>query len=101
MPNRYACDVLKEMRKITEAINEETFERAKLIFPMLIEELQSMLNRMEARLYDISDLETVTARYKKLEKRCEELKIEIDKVDKIGSNGEDTSYESLRELLGG
>ena len=49
MPNRFVCDVLKEMRKCNETRNYGHL-------PGLIEEAQTMFNRMEARLEDYSDM---------------------------------------------
>lgn len=48
MPNRVVCDVLKEMRKCYETRNFS-------YLPGLIEEAQTMVNRMEARLEDYKD----------------------------------------------
>jgi len=63
MPNRTICDVLREMREAHKRTNYS-------YLPSLIEEVQVMANRMEAALWDQSDIE----RYRKEKK---ELKAEI------------------------
>lgn len=50
MPNRYICDVLEEMRKVNETRNYSYLLG-------LIEEIQTMANKMEAALRDKKDLE--------------------------------------------
>lgn len=50
MPNRTICNVLEEMRQCHETRNFSYLLG-------LIEEAQSMANRMEAALYDQSDLD--------------------------------------------
>ena len=75
--NRYICDVLEEMRKLVNANN---------IKPLmgLIEEAQSLANRMEAGLGDKKDLlslsnETAKARqaYKKLQEEYKALEAKV------------------------
>lgn len=51
MTNRYICDILEEMRKCHETRNYS-------YLPGLIEEAQSLANRMEAALQDKSDLQS-------------------------------------------
>jgi hypothetical protein len=48
--NRYICDVLEEMRTSTKTLNFA-------LIPSLIEEVQTMANRMEMALHDMKDLE--------------------------------------------
>lgn len=80
--NRYVCDVLEEMRK-----THETRNYASLL--SLIEEVQTMVNRMEAGLSDQKDLETLAedrsklkAEVKKLEKKVKSLKSKLPKKKK-------------------
>ena len=75
MLNRSVCDVLEEMRK--------SFETRNFSYLLgLIEEVQSMVNKMEARLNDIHDFEHIEQRYKDLKKECRELqKIVVEKGD--------------------
>ena len=48
--NRYVCNVLDEMRTCTETLNFA-------LIPSLIEEVQTMVNRMEMALHDMKDLQ--------------------------------------------
>lgn len=50
MPNRFVCSVLDEMR---DCIKTLRFDRMK----GLIEEAQTLVNRMEARIHDMNDHE--------------------------------------------
>jgi hypothetical protein len=47
--NRYVCDVLEEMRTSVKTLNFA-------MIPSLIEEVQTMANRMEMALEDMKDL---------------------------------------------
>ena len=47
--NRYICDVLEEMRTSVKTLNFA-------MIPSLIEEVQTMANRMEMALSDMKDL---------------------------------------------
>ena len=66
--NRYVCEVLDEIRKCHETRNYA-------ILLSLIEEVQTMVNRMEAGLSDASDL-------KKLAEDRSELKAEVRDLEK-------------------
>ena len=77
-PNRTVCDVLEEMRTCTKT----GYYR---YLPGLIEEVQSMTNRMEAALYDNKDIKNARDHIK-------ELKTEIEKLEK--------QKEALDETLG-
>jgi hypothetical protein len=66
MPNRTVCDALEEIRKAHKEHNYSYLMG-------LVEEIQTMANRMEAKLYTISDFEY-------LEKRIKELKAEEKKL---------------------
>jgi len=61
-PNRTMCDALEEMRKCVTTLNFASMMA-------LIEEIQSMGNRMEARLGDKRDVENWTKKRAKL--KCE------------------------------
>ena len=65
-PNRSICDVLSEMRKCYE-----THNFAPLL--ALIEEVQSMANRMEAALADKKDVKEWTVERDKLKDELEKL----------------------------
>ncbi len=64
--NRYICTVLEEMRKCTETLNFT-------VLPSLIEEAQILANRMEAKLHDVKDLETIRDQIKEKKKELKEL----------------------------
>lgn len=73
-PNRTACDVLREMRKSVKTLNFS-------YLPGLIEELQTLVNRMEASLEDQNDLDVTReqlrearAELKQLDKQIKEKK---------------------------
>jgi len=80
MPNRYICDVLKEMRKCNETRNYSYLLG-------LIEEAQTMANRMEARLEDYSDMygswndiHKAKRELRKIEDKKNQLQKEIEKL---------------------
>lgn len=62
MPNRYICAVLDEMRDCCKTGNYS-------YLPGLVEEAQSMANRMEAKLWEIKDWERMRKRYKNMKKK--------------------------------
>ena len=66
MINRTMCDVLEEMRECTKTLNFSYLLG-------LIEEAQSLGNRMEAKLYDIKDYERLHDDIKDLQKKKKKL----------------------------
>lgn len=76
MSNRYICTVLDEMRKCVETSNFSYLSG-------LIEEAQSLANRMESRLYEIKDFERLHEDIRKL--KAEKKKLEKDRPDNVGS----------------
>jgi hypothetical protein len=67
--NRTLCDVLEEMRKCVQTLNFGPL-------PGLIEEAQSMGNRMEAALGDDKDLQAMHDEWHRLKKELGELRKE-------------------------
>jgi hypothetical protein len=72
--NRYVCQVLEEMRTCTKTLNFA-------LIPSLVEEVQTMVNRMEMALGDLKDLQelkneisTKNKELKKINKELEEKK---------------------------
>ena len=59
------CEVLDEMRTCTKTLNFA-------VIPSLIEEVQTMVNRMEMALSDMKDLETLKD---DIHEKKEELKV--------------------------
>lgn len=76
--NRTMCDVLEEMRKCNKTRNY-----AQLLG--LVEEAQSMANRMEARLMDIKDIDRLEKRWLKCKEKDKALKLLTEY--KEGRNG--------------
>ena len=66
MLNRTLCDVLSEMRTCTETQNYSYLLG-------LIEEAQTMGNRMERAIWDQHDIERLRKEHKKLKREIEEL----------------------------
>jgi uncharacterized protein Yka (UPF0111/DUF47 family) len=82
-PNRYVCEVLDEMRKILSVLNSFNTWRYKPAMSMLIEEAQTLVNRMESAMNDWSDirrahkdLKILKAEIKELESKRDSLKPE-------------------------
>lgn len=73
--NRYVCDVLEELRKCGKTSNYS-------MLPSLVEEIQVMVNRMEASLADVDDIQKMQRDKSKLKKEVRKLEAEINKLDK-------------------
>lgn len=86
MANRTLCGVLDEMRKAHKTRNYSYLLG-------LIEEAQSMGNRMEAGLYDKHDLESLQKRVKNLRKQRDTLSEEVDALK--AEKGEDPERHYL------
>ena len=71
MPNRLLCDVLDEMRDCAKTLNFSYLLG-------LIEEAQSLGNRMEAHLHDINDFNRLHKDIKALEKKKKKLEEEVE-----------------------
>ena len=74
MANRYLCDVLNEMRKCVKTLNFSYLLG-------LIEEAQTLGNRMEAKLYDIKDFELLHEEIKDLQKKKKKLEEKVEKLE--------------------
>ena len=73
--NRYVCEVLDEMRKCDKTRNYA-------ILPSLIEEVQTMVNRMEAGLSDKKDLLKLSEERSKLKAEVEEIEAKLKELKK-------------------
>lgn len=73
--NRTMCDVLEDMRKLSGTRNYGGMDG-------LIEELQSMANRMEAGLQDQKDIQKLSEQQRKARKELKELVEAIGKLQK-------------------
>jgi len=73
-PNRTLCDVLEEMRKCYETRN---------FAPVLalIEEAQSMGNRMEAALHDKRDITRWNEEWSKVKAKVTKVKQELEQLE--------------------
>ena len=74
MPNRLLCAVLDEMRECVKTLNFSYLSG-------LIEEAQSLANRMEAHLYDIKDFNRLHKDIKALKKEKKKLKEEVEELE--------------------
>jgi len=82
MINRMLCDVLEEMRGCAKTLNFSYLLG-------LIEEVQTLGNRMEAKLYDIKDFERLHENIKDLEKKKKKLKEDVELLEiSLGSKEE-------------
>ena len=70
--NRYMCEVLDEMRTCTKTLNFA-------ILPSLIEEVQTMANRMEMALSDMKDLEILKEDIHEKKQELKDLEKKIKK----------------------
>lgn len=70
MPNRTLCAVLEELRTCTKTLNFS-------YMLALIEEIQSMGNRMESALWDQHEIKDLRAEIKSLTKERDKLKVEV------------------------
>ena len=87
MLNRTLCDVLEEMRTC-----EKTKNFSYLVG--LIEEAQSMGNRMESSLWDQKSFIGLQDKVKKLEKKIRKLRDERNELE-----GKDTREPILRDVM--
>ena len=73
--NRFICTVFEEMRNCLKTYNFS-------VLPSLIEEAQILANRMEAKLYDVKDLNTLHDKIKQKKKEIKELQNKIATIQK-------------------
>ena len=74
MPNRLLCTVLDEMRECVKTLNFSYLSS-------LIEEAQSLGNRMEAHLYDIKDFDRLHKNIKDLEKKKKKIEEKVEELE--------------------
>lgn len=85
MPNRTLCAVLEEMRKAYETRNF-----SYLIG--LVEEAQSMGNRMESKLWDQKDFERAKEDHSRIKAELKELKKERESLAKPDSKEDSLAF---------
>lgn len=78
-PNRYACTVLDEARAALKKLNWVTLALSKRHLATLLEEMQTIVNRMEAGLEDKSD-------YSYSRDRLRETRVELEVLRKEKKN---------------
>lgn len=76
-PNRYVCSVLDDMRKLDETRNYS-------LLGSLIEEIQVMVNRMEAALEDQRDIKAMNEHRSKLKAEIRRLEKRMEDLDGFG-----------------
>ena len=74
MANRYLCDVLKEMRKCVKTLNFSYLLG-------LIEEVQTLGNRMESNLFEIKDFDRLHENIRDLKKKKRKLEKEVEALE--------------------
>ena len=96
-PNRYACTVLEEARAALAKLNWVTMAFSKRHLATLLEELQTIVNRMEAGLEDKSDynrsrdrLRDIRTKLAGLEAEKAELKAQIKTLKVVVEQSKDT-----------
>ena len=72
--NRYLCDVLHEMRDCVKTLNFSYLLG-------LIEEAQTLANRMEARLYEMKDFDRLHEEIKVLKKKKKSLEKKVEELE--------------------
>lgn len=75
MPSRYICDVIEELRKCHKTRNYS-------YLPGLVEEIQTLANRMEAALQEKADYELWHKKLKEERKEYKKLLKETNKLRK-------------------
>lgn len=90
-PNRTLCDALSEMRKAYETRNFSYLLG-------LIEEVQSMGNKMESALGDKKDVETFTRDRAKLKKEIKELEAQKYTLEETIADLEEEKERKLGEI---
>jgi len=77
-PNRLVCSVLQEMRDQLDALDGRNWGHYKSFTKLMIEEAQTLVNRMESGLEDWSDLKDMIAKKSELKKEIKLLRAERD-----------------------
>ena len=99
-PNRYACTVLEEARAALAKLNWVTMAFSKRHLATLLEELQTIVNRMEAGLEDKADynrsrdrLRAIRAKLADLKAAKAELNAEIKALKVVDEQSKDTGED--------
>lgn len=96
MPNRYICTVLEEMRTCIETLN---FSYLK----SLVEEAQTLANRMEAALNDANDLEWKQEQLREVKKETKEYRKQkaelLNEIEKLEEKKERLSKTKRKKTI--
>ena len=106
-PSRYACSVLEETRAAVKNLNHLTLPLAKRHLSTLIEEMQTVVNRMESGLEDKDCYESVRDRMhedraelkkaradlRKAKTELEAINADIEHYTEVRANLEETEAE--------
>ncbi len=79
-PNRLLCSVLEELRVIADNLDGV---RAKRHMLSLVEEAQTLANRMESGLEDWSDIREGWSKRKELKEEIKQLNIDKDILEEL------------------
>ena len=71
---RYLCDVFYEMRACTKTMNFSYLLG-------MIEEAQTLANRMEERLYEMKDFERLHEEIRALKKKKKKLEAKVEELE--------------------
>jgi len=98
--NRFVCSVLDEMRKSIGALDPdntsaETFRRYRSHARTLVEEAQTMVNRMEEALTDVGDIKRMKKERKELHAEVRGLRGKKKKLEKETRDSATEDKESL------
>ena len=106
-PSRYACTVLEEARAAVKSMNHLTLPMAKRHLSTLIEEMQTVVSRMEAGLEDKNDYARVRAdlkegkaELKKIRADLRKAKKELKAIDADIEHYTEVRAKILEEILG-
>lgn len=75
MPHRFVCDVLKEIRKAVEVLRID-------MVPGLVEEVQTLVNRMETNLHEYADMDDL-GKVRVLRKKLELYKAQVENFEEF------------------
>ena len=74
MPNRLVCNVLEEMSKCSSTNNYSYLDG-------LIEEIQTLVNRMEAKLFDMRDIKCLNDEIQKKREEVNRLEQKVELLE--------------------
>ena len=81
-PSRYACTVLDEARAAVKNLNHLTLLQAKRHLSTLIEEMQTVFNRMESSLEDKDSYESVREFLREVRAELKKERADLKKAKK-------------------